>query len=556
MVCYNIGTVTGSSYVGGVSGYDGSSTTYSYYDSDVVTTSNSYGTPLTREQMTVITDGVAPEAMKGFYETEWIFTVGELPKLRMEDYTYGITEQPTLQEPNSSNSESNPYIIDTEAKLAYLSENSSWAANKYFLQTADLDFSSYEYFIPINNSVSNYAYYYDGGNHTISNITIEISNKYVGLFGRVYGSSSNRAYIRNVHLVNSSIGGLNYVGSIVGYGSYVDITNCSNNGAKVVGTVNIAGIAAYLTNATVINCSNSADIISTYSSGGNIGGLIGFFSGNNIKIIGSYNSGDISVITGNVGGIVGRVSLEDKITINIKNCYNTGDLISQSSVVGGICGDIYSYNHESVTIDIINCYNAGDLIGHNTMGGIVGNLELSGTDDNNFNINICNCYNTGNISGYDEIGGIVGELRLTGNSNKANISNCYNTGNISGYDDIGGIVGHISHSSSTTTPNIITISSCFNIGEISGERYNICGVIGYNPYHEQYVSIAWCYYNTETSGVTRAISNGNGYQCYGLTTSQMQGLQSDNYMYLSSTYWNFADGQYPTLKYVAKPAQT
>ena len=108
------------------------------------------------------------------------------------------------------------------------------------------------------------------------------------------------------------------------------------------------------------------------------------------------------------------------------------------------------------------------------------------------------------------------------------------------------------------------ISSCYNIGQIirlSESDTTFGGVVGcvesgtYYPW--QYVSIAWCYYNKETSGsvVIKAIGDGNGYQCYGLTTTEMQGAQNENYMYLSSTYWNFASGQYPTLKYVAKPAQ-
>ena len=110
----------------------------------------------------------------------------------------------------------------------------------------------------------------------------------------------------------------------------------------------------------------------------------------------------------------------------------------------------------------------------------------------------------------------------------------------------------------------VVISSCFSTGAIirsSGSNTTFGGVIGYiynnTSSPSRYVSISWSYYNTDTVGsvVTKAIGSGTGYQCYGLTTTEMQGAQNENWMYLSSTYWNFASGQYPTLKYVAKPAQ-
>ena len=112
---------------------------------------------------------------------------------------------------------------------------------------------------------------------------------------------------------------------------------------------------------------------------------------------------------------------------------------------------------------------------------------------------------------------------------------------------------------SSSSPAVI--SSCFSTGAVtrtSGSSTYFGGVVGYienrTSYPSQYVSISWCYYNTETVGsvVTKAIGRGTGYQVYGLTTAQMQGDKNQNYMYLSDTIWNFASGQYPTLKYVAK----
>ncbi len=563
--CYNSSHVTGSS-AGGIFS-DNSSNTYfvnSYYNKELFTGS-SKGIGLTLSEMTVTTNGVAPEKMKGLYVSEWNFITGELPKLKTE-YVYGNTQMPSLQG-SGSNSESNPYIIDNEAKLTYLSENSRWASGKYFLQTANLDFSSYEYFIPINNSDSNYAFYYDGGNHTISNIKIEISKNYVGLFGRIYGSSSKHAYVKNVHLVNSSVGGVNSVGSIVGNGQYIDIINCTNNGTKVVGGSGVAGIAGSLSNASVINCNNSADVFSTYYRSNVSASVAGLIGGSNAQtiIINSYNTGNVNainvivdiggiaarnsgniincfntgVVTGNgdVGGIVGENSG------SISNCYNTGDVTSTSTrssyYLGGIAGD------NSGTIS--NCYNTGVVTGSNQhVGGIAGYNEES---------TISNCYNTGDVTSTSTrsssyVGGIAGY------NSSSTISNCYNTGDVtststSSSSYTGGIVGYVRGYSS----NKSLISSCFNAGAVSGNGY-LGGVVGYiynsGSSLAKYVSVSWCFYNEDTAGVTTAIGRGTGYQCYGLSTADMQGEEGVCKMNLSNSWWNFASGEYPTLKYVAQ----
>ena len=387
------------------------------------------------------------------------------------------TEQPTLQNPAQANSEDNPYIIDSAAKLAYLSENYAWANKKYFLQTENLDLASHPW-TPINNTTASMAYYYDGGGHTVSNLYINASeqtlasNDYLGLFGYVWGSSSKQAYIKNLGIVNGSIAGEgSYVGAVVGYAAYTDITNCYNEKTDITMT----GTSEY------------------------VGGVVGRnYSG---TISGSYNTGEITG-TSYVGGVVGSNSYG-----TISGSYNTGTVTGSGNDVGGV-------------------------VGYNSNGTISGS------------------YNTGSVSGGNYVGGVAG-----GNYS-GTISSSYNTGAVSGSNYVGGVAGHVIGSSSDKS----LISSCFSTGAVtrtSGSSTYFGGVVGYiyndtfNP--SRYVSISWCYYNTETVGsvVTKAIGRGNGYQCYGLTTAQMQGDKNQNYMYLSDTIWNFASGSYPTLKYVA-----
>ncbi len=626
---YNTGSVSGNSYVGGVAGYNASSnltSNYNYYNNSTGNT-NSYGsaTGVSYSNMLVTASGVVPSSMSNLTngaEDTWRFIVGKTPlltgvgegDLRIWDGT--STEAPSLQNPSASNSEANPYIIDTAAKLAYLSVNSSWADEKYFLQTENLDLNN-EPWTPINNRSRNgpiYAYYYDGGGHTISNLYINTaeqtlnSNSYLGLFGCVGGSSSKSAYIKNLGIVGGSVNGGAYVGAVVGHAWYADIINCFNENTSITcSSDKVGGVVGFSDEGTIINSYNTGAVSGNEDVGGvagwnrgttisnlyntgtvigdaNVGGIVGTHSGGAIS--NSYNTGDVTGtgVSGmsylsNVGGIVGTYSGK-----GISNSYNTGD-VTGDAAVGGVAGSnrgtiSNSYNTGAVSGDqevggvvgnnenrgtISNSYNTGDVTGRNTAGGVTG--RSSGTISNSYNEGavtgsgsyvggvvggnsgtISSSYNTGTVSGSREVGGVAGE-------NYETISNSYNTGTVSGSEQVGGVAGYVRGSSSSPA----VISGCYSTGEIirsSGSETSFGGVFGYVQ-NSRYVSISWCYYNKETSGsvVTKAIGFGTGYQVYGLTTAQMQGAQNENYMYLSSTWWNFASGQYPTLKYVAKPAQ-
>ena len=479
------------------------------------------------------------------------------------------TEAPTLQNPAQANSEDNPYIIDSAAKLAWISANynQSNCYGQHYLQTVDIDLNNHPW-TPINNvsstsSSNRRAYYYDGGEHTISNLYINTAeqtlalNDYLGLFGLVYGSSSNHAYIKNLGIVNGSIvgEGSRYVGAVVGEASYTDITNCYNEKTDITMTgssQSVGGVAGFNFFGTISGSYNTG----TVSGSREVGGV----AGNNINsgtISGSYNTGTVSGVS-YVGGVVGNNNSGGTIS----GSYNTG-IVSGDDSVGGVAG----YNSGTIS----SSYNTGTVSGERYVGGVAGYNQL-GT--------ISGSYNTGSVSGSGQVGGVAGyndsgtisgsynDGDITGTSNyvggvvgqnsEGTISSSYNTGTVSGRSSVGGVAGSVRGSSSSSA----VISSCFSTGAItrtSGRNTTFGGVVGYiensTSYPSQYVSISWCYYNTETVGsvVTKAIGQGNGYQCYGLTTAQMQGDKNQNYMYLSDTIWNFASGEYPTLKYVAQP---
>ena len=98
--------------------------------------------------------------------------------------------------PSGDGTEGSPYQIATWQNLYWISQSTErW--NKYYIQTADISFPTTgddaintwdggAGWTPIGNSSTYFTGYYDGQNHTISNLYINRSSTdYVGLFGYV-----------------------------------------------------------------------------------------------------------------------------------------------------------------------------------------------------------------------------------------------------------------------------------------------------------------------------------------------------------------------------------
>ncbi len=220
------------------------------------------------------------------------------------------------------------------------------------------------------------------------------------------------------------------------------ISNCENRGEVQGGmTINtsttlasIGGIAGYINNGTVENCSNEAKITANGINQEAAGGISGYLYGDNGKVINCFNTGEINATSSNnyarAGGIIGY-TFTDTVQKNIiANCYNTGNITgssghSVSGKIGGYVGGIIGTQSENI---LINAYNAGIVKGiatgvsAGTVGGIIGDQKGE----------IYNSYNTAQIiyQGNNEngaVGGIAGYVR-----NGSIAKNCYTTGSVSG----------------------------------------------------------------------------------------------------------------------------
>ena len=102
--------------------------------------------------------------------------------------------------------------------------------------TADINLTGKEW-TPIGDNDNRYTGTFDGGNYTITGLTVnQEGTNYVGLIGFI-GSDGT---VKNVKLENVNITGSYYVGGVVGYNSG-SVTACTSSGS-VEGSIDVGGV--------------------------------------------------------------------------------------------------------------------------------------------------------------------------------------------------------------------------------------------------------------------------------------------------------------------------
>ena len=237
---------------------------------------------------------------------------------------------------------------------------------------ADIDFSGglSEQFEPIGIISKSFQGTFDGQGHIISNLAMNSSSRYVGLFGY-----SSDATIRNVVLdsscsVVSSCSGYAVVGGITGICDDCTIENTVNMASvaftgSTSSNLYIGGISGYLTtynkDITVRNCANYGSVTHSRTAGSvYIGGIAGDSYGyltnkvfvQNCLNYGTTNHNGVSSGTLYIGGIIGNV----KGTNNIENCVSGGKITSNKA--SNYIGSVVGYADTDTTIT--HCYWSSD----------------------------------------------------------------------------------------------------------------------------------------------------------------------------------------------------
>ena len=399
-------------------------------------------------------------------------------------------------------SEENPYQISNALELARLTylvnEECLDTTGMYFELISDIDLSDFDSdndesngnWIPIGiNSDNCFKGDFNGSNYKISNLNINKSYSYSGLFG-----ATENVVVKNLQIDDCNLNNVYYGGLIVGYAyGSIEITNIKGVNNSIVNTglgyATIGGLVGYI-NYYRYDSSHFVDIEDVElevnvsfvdCSGSYVGGIIGnTYSFNNIKMTNIDIDFTLNGESGSIGGLVGECVVSQintdepliikNISVNMsytgsgKNSYTVSD-------TGGLIGDMTSSNKIIIDIEDIDIYmeNKNSKIITSSFGGLIG--ETSRTTLNILNVDIkglndINTYQSGGLIGdsYDSSivadnifvnldifamhygGGLIGEITF---SDYIYIDNFNYNGKIVGTDTdrnyrYGGVIADIS----------------------------------------------------------------------------------------------------------------
>ena len=269
---------------------------------------------------------------------------------------YGGAWAQTAIPPSEGNgSEGSPYIITKAEELAWfrdavndgnyeicakIADNVEVIDLKDFCHAADASQNLKELsWEPIGNSDWSYVGTFDGNGKTITNLYINATQAYMGLFGRIYQSTIKNLTFENANVTNTE----NNIGILAGYagnGNTLQNIKISNTCQIKGGNDFTGGIAGYL-DGNAYNCVNYATVQGTED----VGGLVGYFESGTIKDCANY--GDITG-TANVGNLIGNA-----YTCNLNNVLGTGNVTATNTKPGGILVGIIENSSGSTASGIL-----------------------------------------------------------------------------------------------------------------------------------------------------------------------------------------------------------
>ena len=285
----------------------------------------------------------------------------------------GAWAQTAIPPSEGNGSEGSPYIITKPEELAWfrdavndgnyeicakIADNVEVIDLKDFCHAADASQNLKELsWEPIGNSDWSYVGTFDGNGKTITNLYINATQAYMGLFGRIYKSTIKNLTFENANVTNTE----NDIGILAGYagnGNTLQNIKISNTCQIKGGNDFTGGIAGYL-DGNAYNCVNYATVQGTED----VGGLFGFYSRDGNSMTACANYGNVTASSYTAGGLVGYFE-----SGTIKDCANYGDITGTSNV-GNLIGNAQSCNLNNVlgtgnVTATSDTERAGLLVGH------------------------------------------------------------------------------------------------------------------------------------------------------------------------------------------------
>jgi hypothetical protein len=349
-----------------------------------------------------------------------------------------------------SGTSADPWQIATAEQL----ENVRRHLNGHFILTADIDLASYEKWTPIGAFVPaseedeeapimelTFTGVFDGGGHTISNITVNApEDAGVGLFGCIAGDTGS---ISNLTVANANVTGMMLAAGVAGYGAGSTVKNVQlkGNGNTIAGFNMVGGIVGGGF-CDIIDCKAQADVKLLGDSGQCVGVLAGGMEAcditgssaeGTVTVAGTGNAGigglagcamesrnvlncdsDVAITVGEdsmlIGGLLGYAGMGGGETTLISGCSATAAISAPGSAerIGGIVGGGFfmqayrEFRPEPGAIRVADCTASGSIGGGKIAGAIIGyaysNSSAEGCTSDNMTIN----GGIGNMIGADE----------------------------------------------------------------------------------------------------------------------------------------------------------
>lgn len=223
--------------------------------------------------------------------------------------------------------------------------------------------------MPMGTAGDVFAGVFEGADYTVDYMHIDATaDKYAGLIGKADGAEIKNVKIgKNCRISSAQM----YLGAIVGAVSNTSITNCHNAANLTSTAMYVGGIAGDATGAkTVISlCSNTGNVVTTANMAGGITARLG----DNTAVCTLYNCFNTGMVSakGTAGGIVAFLQTPTSGTGKslVANSYNTGNVSADANTAGGIVGQINMFS------EIKNCVSSAAKVSAiaKYAGGIVGN---------------------------------------------------------------------------------------------------------------------------------------------------------------------------------------
>jgi hypothetical protein len=204
------------------------------------------------------------------------------------------------------NSESTPYLIETEANLAWLANevnNGTANASKFYKQTAELDLGNNPW-TPIGNTPTGdnkkpFTGTYDGNGKVIKNLYINAPTAdYKALFGGIDGAT-----LKNITVASGFVYGKQYAAGICGFATGNSKITCCANIATVYGKQERnGGVVAYIEGKTKVNNCINYGLVSAFNYSG---GVVGFCNKTTTEVANCINVGQVFGMRYTVGNCFG-----------------------------------------------------------------------------------------------------------------------------------------------------------------------------------------------------------------------------------------------------------